>query len=201
MEVKVISATIQEFDGERFYLCGSYFQRKGKRLHVAVWKKHNGYIPHGYHVHHIDGNRSNNDISNLELVLGSIHLSRHGSAPERKEYNQQHIKDMRGLASEWHKSDEGRQWHSEQGKKNWQKREAQQHVCMCCGRAFESKYVYGENVNVFCGNACKSEYRRQQGLDNVERTCEYCGKTFVINKYAKAKCCSRECAVKKRWNK
>lgn len=201
MEVKVISATIQEFDGERFYLCGNYFLRKGKRLHVTVWKKHNGDIPHGYHVHHIDGNRSNNDISNLELVLGRMHISRHSSAPEREEYNQQHIKDMRELASEWHKSEEGLRWHSEQGKKNWQKREMQQHVCMCCGKVFESKHVYGENVNVFCGNACKSEYRRQSGVDDVERTCAYCGKKFTVNKYARAKCCGRECAVNLRWKK
>ena len=69
MEVKVISNTVQKFNGESYYLCGQYFQRKGKRLHRTVWEFHNGTIPKGYHVHHKDGNRSNNAIENLTLML------------------------------------------------------------------------------------------------------------------------------------
>ena len=76
MKVTVISPTIQEFNGERFYLCGNYFQHKGKRLHVAVWKYHNGDIPKGYHIHHIDEDRTNNQIENLTQVEASWHSSR-----------------------------------------------------------------------------------------------------------------------------
>ena len=68
MEVQRISTTAQRFDGVTYYLCGEYFQRKGRRLHRAVWEHHNGKIPNGYHVHHKDGDRNNNDISNLELL-------------------------------------------------------------------------------------------------------------------------------------
>ncbi len=201
MKVVRISDTIQEFNGERFYLCGNYFQHKGKRLHVAVWKHHNGEIPHGCHVHHIDGDRSHNDIDNLALVLGRIHLSGHASAPEREAYNRKHIEAMRALATEWHGSADGKAWHSEHAKESWQKRGLQQYVCMCCGKTFETKSIYGEKVNTFCGNNCRSEYRRRSGIDNEERVCAYCGKTFIVNKFARAKCCSRECAVKKRWGK
>ena len=38
MEYKVVSETIQELNGERFYLCGKYYQHNGKRLHRAVGK-------------------------------------------------------------------------------------------------------------------------------------------------------------------
>lgn len=54
MEVQRISTTAQRFDGVTYYLCGEYFQRKGRRLHRAVWEHHNGKIPNGYHVHHKD---------------------------------------------------------------------------------------------------------------------------------------------------
>lgn len=196
--VKVISPTIQEFNGERFYLCGNYFQHKGKRLHVAVWRFYNGDIPKGYHVHHKDQNRANNELDNLELVESYIHISRHSSS--RVEYNQKHIKDMRELASEWHGSEAGRAWHSVHAKETWENMPEHEYVCTSCGKKFTSRHIYGEQ-NTFCSNACKTYYRAHSGIDDVERVCPVCGKTFKANKYSKKECCSRECAVKKRWNK
>ena len=84
--VKIISETVQEFEGERFYLCAFYFQRKGKRLHRAVWEKANGRkVPKGHHVHHKDEDRSNNAPDNLEAILGAEHISQHGQNPTEKQ--------------------------------------------------------------------------------------------------------------------
>ena len=33
----IIGETCQKFLGDRYWLCGKYFQRQGKRLHRAVW--------------------------------------------------------------------------------------------------------------------------------------------------------------------
>lgn len=199
MQVEVLSDTIQIFNGERFYLCGKYFQHQGKRLHVAVWKFHNGEIPKGYHVHHIDENRSNNQIENLMLVESFIHLSVHAS--EREEYNKNHIKDMRELASEWHGSEAGKAWHSIHAKETWAAKKERSYVCSECGKEFTTRHDYGEEQNTFCSNACRTKHRAKSGVDNEERICAYCGKAFITNKYTKRACCSRECAVKKRWNK
>ena len=57
MDVQVISSTVQRFNGVSYYLCGKYFQRRGVRLHRMVWEYHNGKIPQGYHVHHVDDDR------------------------------------------------------------------------------------------------------------------------------------------------
>lgn len=201
MKVKIISDTIQEFNGERFYKCGYYYQHRGKRLHVAVWEYHNGKVLKRYHVHHIDGNRDNNQIENLFLLPASIHASFHQHEEKQREYQLRHIEDMRVLASEWHKSDAGREWHSEHAKQTWQSAEPVSYICTQCGKEFQTLHHYGKEENHFCSNNCKSAFRRKSGADNVDRVCAYCGKTFRVNKYSKAKCCSTECAVKRRWNK
>ena len=41
--------------------------------HVLVWEQHNGPIPEGYQIHHIDGDKSNNSIENLQLVSALDH--------------------------------------------------------------------------------------------------------------------------------
>ena len=91
-EVKV--KYIQMFNGIRFTVGknGYYSSRtvklaKGqtqRSLHRYVWEFHNGPIPPGHHVHHIDGDRTNNQIENLEILRKNIHLSGH-MTPERRE--------------------------------------------------------------------------------------------------------------------
>lgn len=194
--VKVLSDTKQEFLGVVYYRCGNYFQRKGKRLHIAVWQHFNGDIPKGYQVHHIDEDRANNQIENLALKTAFMHLSDH--AKSRDEYNQRHIKDMRVLASEWHRSEAGRAWHREHAKEMAATREPKTYVCAYCGKEFQSLKLGRVK---YCSNACKSNARRTSRIDNETRICAYCGKPFSTNKYSKAKCCSTECAVKRRWGK
>ena len=48
-----------------------------KMEHVMVWEKHYGKIPDGHQIHHIDGDKKNNDISNLQLVTALEHKRIH----------------------------------------------------------------------------------------------------------------------------
>jgi len=41
--------------------------------HRYVWEAEVGDIPLGYHIHHKDGNKCNNNLTNLELVNNDIH--------------------------------------------------------------------------------------------------------------------------------
>lgn len=51
---------------------------KHKGLHQYIWMCANGcHIPNGYDIHHIDGNKQNNSIYNLELIEKTEHISEH----------------------------------------------------------------------------------------------------------------------------
>lgn len=57
-------------------------ERKKKRytrIHVLVAEAFIGEIPKGYHVHHIDDNKQNNVVSNLEI----IHPKKHRKETEK----------------------------------------------------------------------------------------------------------------------
>lgn len=43
----------------------------------AVYQEENSSIPDGYEIHHIDGNRKNNDISNLIAISHEDHVKIH----------------------------------------------------------------------------------------------------------------------------
>lgn len=50
----------------------------GKLLHRLIYEKeHDCTIPEGYVIHHIDGNKTNNDISNLEMLKAGEHNRMH----------------------------------------------------------------------------------------------------------------------------
>lgn len=159
MEVEVISNTVQKFNGESFYLCGEYFQHKGKRLHRAVWEYHNGDIPEGYHVHHKDGDRSNNQICNLVLMDGSEHLREHMSRPERVEKSRKDILIAVKKAPEWHGSKAGAEWHSKHAKEYWENADMQTYKCTFCGKEYQTRAVRHKGNHFCCGNH-KAAFRR-----------------------------------------
>lgn len=196
---------IIEYDGLTFVRddrTGYYLNsRTHKRLHRYVWEKYNGVIPNGYDVHHIDRNKGNNDISNLQLLPRKEHLKLHGELQtegERQRKRENLNLTARPKACEWHGSEEGRKWHSEHGKKVAEQLQERKYTCLQCGKEFYKKPL---GQIKFCCNACKSAYRRKMGYDNVTRICACCGKEFVVNKYSKIRYCSRACTMRDRKKK
>ena len=78
-EDKHNSEEYQFFDGHWYKKTenGHYRGYHGKYIHQAVWEHFNGEIPKGYIIHHIDGDKSNNEISNLQLMTQSEHKKLH----------------------------------------------------------------------------------------------------------------------------
>ena len=59
------------------YYISQNTDKKFSYLHRYIYEKHNGPIPNGFVVHHKDGNRINNDISNLTTLTNSQHAILH----------------------------------------------------------------------------------------------------------------------------
>lgn len=179
----------------------AYFKSKGRYLHRALWEYYNGIIPEGYHIHHIDGNTLNNNIYNLEAINSADHLSYHA---DKNGINQSfikkveaHRKHLHKYAASWHSSEEGITWHREHAKETIMQSFAYRRAkCEQCGDLFEYESV--RDNGKFCSNKCKSKWRRDSGVDNVEKSCEVCGKQFVSNKYDKIRTCSRKCGYASR---
>jgi len=53
---------------------GKVLKRAFCRVHRIVWELHNGPVPEGLEIDHIDGDKQNNDIINLRIVSHSENL-------------------------------------------------------------------------------------------------------------------------------
>ena len=186
-----------------YYLSSRCINGHRKRLHVYIWEKTNGSVPKGFDIHHKDGNKKNNDISNLTLLSRSEHKTLHCSmmTEEQRESSKKRMMKLMPLAKAWHSSSEGLQWHKIHGSIVMNNRLNATHICENCGKEFVSKRIYKSTEHKYCCNNCKSAYRRKSGVDNEIRKCQYCGKEYLANKYSGAKYCSAECKYSARRDK
>lgn len=193
----------QYFDGVKFTKdekTGYYLNSTLRvRMHRYVWEHYYGEIPEGFHVHHKDKNKANNEITNLELVPFSEHARMH-SKEKAAERHQEIVENLQEKALpeavRWHKSSEGKKWHKEHYE-NMKHRlhTSEKMVCEMCGVEYIGK-VSADNR--FCSNKCRAAWRRQSGIDDETRVCPCCGKEYTVNKYARNRTCSRTCANKMR---
>lgn len=169
------------------------------RMHRYVWEFYYGEIPEGYQIHHKDRDKSNNDISNLEIIPFSEHAKLHNK--ERAETRHEEIvanlkENAQPKAAEWHRSEDGRQWHKEHFERVKGKVHPEEKmVCEMCG----NEYIGIRSAeNRFCSNKCRAAWRRKSGVDDEVRICSCCGKEYTVNKYSKSRTCSRACANRQR---
>ena len=153
----------QYFDGGLYRLSphDSYCKRAGKYLHRAVWESAFGEIPKHCHIHHRDGNNANNAIANLECAPKFEHLSSHAS-----EHPSKFTQKARDNASLWHKSDEGRLWHSRMAKRSqsWTKWERREKSCPVCNKTFMALIRKSGYPQIYCSPHCKSLARNARNL-------------------------------------
>lgn len=88
---------LQVLDGFNFTLNkGGYLRgtvnKKRVLMHRYVWEKFNGKIKDGFDIHHLDNNRENNNIENLECLLKSEHTRLY--SPHHNQYKNNKTKHL-----------------------------------------------------------------------------------------------------------
>lgn len=140
-----------------------------RRLHRAIWKFYNGEIPKGYHIHHKDENKDNNDISNLELLSASQHIKLHSKTTKhfwQTEKGKRANKKGVRMAKVWHKSLDGYKWHSEHQKETCKKHIIKE-ICKDCGIEFNT--YDGIRHQDYCHKCRDKLLKRKLRLENPEK--------------------------------
>lgn len=138
--------------------------------HRDVWEAHYGPIPPGYHVHHLNENKTDNRIENLQCMDGEDHLRMHGFSFSRVNALVKARRQLREETFDCHAC-EGRfpkthgaqkfcsktcstkyrnwLWDAKKAARRAEKRSEKN--CPTCGEKFMQAY----NVQVYCSPRCK----------------------------------------------
>ena len=141
---------------------GLRLHREKVRLELGLTKEQ----MKGLDVHHLDRNRDNNDMTNLQLMTKAEHTKLH-AAEDGKELSEHKLPKPKYVKG----------------------------VCEWCGKEYKSSSNVAHKQR-FCSEKCKMKWRRANGLDREQRVCVFCGKTFTCNKTLSTKFCSKRCAGK-----
>jgi hypothetical protein len=173
---------------------GRYRLQGVGRLHQEIWKAAHGPIPAGFEIHHVDRNPLNNSLDNLEAIHPHAHRAIHEPDWVTNQRERSFTPKAQVLANAWHRSPEGRAWHSQHGKDAWGKRQPIERVCQQCGTSYSS-ITRRDTRDRFCSPACKSKWRRKALLDDTAVVCPICGVSFQTNVYRGSETCSRRCGA------
>lgn len=133
-----------------------------KTMQRAVWLFYRGEIPDKYHVHHLDGNRSNNNILNLTIISPSKHQELHSKKyiSENKEKFRAHLDKIRPLTKVWHRSQEGREFKRKRANNQFKNAKKIKSKCLFC--SLDIEYTEGFKKKRFCGQKCSDGIRKDQ---------------------------------------
>ena len=159
-----------EWGGRTWHVWRRGYYEANLRLHREVWMAAYGPIPKGYHVHHKNGDKTDNRLENLELITHGEHSSRH-MAEKIGPYRAKAIANSHAARL-----------------RNIEKLRKRRLRCVMCGSVSHSG---SRNPTRYCSSACL-EAARSGAFGCERRRCEYCGVVYVATKRVQ-KFCSKPC--------
>ena len=144
-----------------------------------VWINYHAAIPQGMDIHHKDGDKSNNEIDNLEMLNRSDHLKRHWA---NGTFDVEQRRKQLGEARKWLKTPEGRIRQKKDALESWEKRKPIKKICAHCANEFCAFYERAK----FCSDPCTYQFRRKNSANPIqnprkktEKICIKCEKKFM----------------------
>lgn len=186
-----MSKTYKTYFGKRFYQDKKGYWVNGMPIHAHrwVWINHNGVIPPKMDIHHIDGDKSNNEIDNLQMLSRSDHLKLHW---EEGLFDVEQRRIQLTEARKWLKTPQGRKKQSIKAKEGWKTRKPLTKKCLDCEKDFETYQRWAK----FCGEACYMRNRRRMKIGFIQKNCWICNTPFSREKGSRVRTCSKSCGGK-----
>ena len=188
-----MSKEFKKYFGKRFYQDKKGYWVNSMPIHAQrwVWINYNGKIPENMDVHHKDGDKSNNEIENLEIISRSDHLKKHW---QEGSFDLEQRKKQLSEARLWLKTPEGRKTQSVNTKVSWKKRKLNPYVKTCKG--CEKTYETYQKWSKHCSSGCYVKWRRKNKIGFIEKKCWICGNIYFTEKSAKIRTCGKICGTK-----
>lgn len=174
------------YNGRKYYENKGYYIYS-ERLHRRIWEDAYGPIPEDHHIHHKNGDNTDNRLENLECILKRDHHLKHFD--KEKQLKILHSPEISEKAHRWHKTAKAKKELGKFSKKQWENRKPIERVCVICSKQFLTKNFTGTK---YCSQPCRS---RSYMMRNVYvKNCQVCGKEFLPGDTRNlAKSCSPKC--------
>ena len=111
-------------------------------------------------VHHIDEDKSNNEIENLQLLNRSDHLKKHWEDESLRDKRRNQIEMIRPKAIAWLRSTEGRKKQSDDAKRGWANRKKFIVYCTQCYSKIETAQPWTRFCSEKCGHLFRKKCKR-----------------------------------------
>jgi len=188
--VETIDDTHKKFNGEIYRKDSNGHFHKSTFIHRVIWSYNYGEIPQGdYVIHHINENKSDNNIENLQLLTRNEHRKKHTETLEAQEYICQNcgVKFLaKQTTAKFCSAKCSNDYHYHNDKR----------ICSICGKTFSATHKRTHCCSRECVNIAIGKANIKEPLKKI---CPICGKVFIDPHHPNKKCCSSECGAKFGW--